>query len=222
MLLLDIMMPGMDGFECTAKVREREMGLELERLPIIALTAHALKGYEEKCLENDMDGYLSKPIDEQKLYDVLAKYSEGKEMPVAAPEASQVSQEEAAGDGEKTTPPESDESEPELKIVDQEVALKRVGGNATILKTIVTAFLGSSQKQFDAVEEAVTGGDAEKLRFAAHTFKGTVLNFEARKTAHTAQALEDLGRAGTTEGSTELLETLRDCYKELRAEMEKW
>lgn len=210
-LLLDIMMPGMDGFECTAKVRERERGMELERLPIIALTAHALKGYEEKCLENDMDGYLSKPIDEQKLYDVLAKYSEGKEMPVAAAETSEENEDEVPGG-----------DEPELKIVDQEVALKRVGGNATILKTIVTAFLGSSQKQFEAVEEAVSAADAEKLRFAAHTFKGTVLNFEARKTAHTAQALEDLGRAGTTEGSRDLLETLRDCYQELRGEMEKW
>lgn len=225
-LLLDIMMPGMDGFECTAKVRERERGLELERLPIIALTAHALKGYEEKCLENDMDGYLSKPIDEQKLYDVLAKYSEGKEMPVAAPETSEKSQDEAVEGEEKASQPDSEatdgDGEPELKIVDQEVALKRVGGNATILKTIVTAFLGSSQKQFEAVEEAVSAADAEKLRFAAHTFKGTVLNFEARKTAHTAQALEDLGRAGTTEGSKDLLETLRDCYQELRGEMEKW
>ena len=75
-LFLDIMMPGMDGFECTKHVREWEKtsGKE-ERLPIIALTAHALKGYDEKCLAADMDGYLSKPIDEKKLLEVLQKYA---------------------------------------------------------------------------------------------------------------------------------------------------
>lgn len=215
-LFLDIMMPGMDGFECTKRVRELESSNDWERLPIIALTAHALKGYDQKCLDADMDGYLSKPIDEKKMYEVLQRYAEDKEFeepptqPESGPETSEPPQDE-----------EHSEDEEELKVVDLDVALKRVGGNEQILKAIASAFLESSSKQFTDVEEALEAADPEALRFAAHTFKGTVLNFEARKTAKVAQTLEDLGRAGETEGASELLEQLRDCYQELRTEMEK-
>jgi signal transduction histidine kinase/CheY-like chemotaxis protein len=206
LLFLDIMMPGLDGFETTKRVRELESSSDWERLPIIALTAHALKGYEEKCLAADMDGYLSKPIDEKKMYEVLARYSEGKEIP-----------ETVAIEAEA----DEDKAEDDLKVVDLDVALKRVGGNVTILKTIAKAFLDSSQKQIEAVNDAVKASDPEALRFSAHTLKGTVLNFEARKTAATAQALEDLGRSGKIDGSAELLKELTARYSELREELEK-
>ena len=87
--------------------------------------------------------------------------------------------------------------------------------------TVAKAFLAASGKQFDDVEQAVREGDAEKLRFTAHTFKGTVLNFEARKTASVAQVLEDMGREGKVQGADELLEQLRRNYLEMKTEMEK-
>ena len=212
-LLLDIMMPGMDGFECTERIRENESRNNLPRLPIIALTAHALKGYEEKCLANDMDGYLSKPIDEGKMFDVLKKH---------APERDYSEPTEKKEELVVDAPVAEDEpSAEELKVIDLDVALKRVGGNETILKTVAKAFLAASGKQFDDVEQAVREGDAEKLRFTAHTFKGTVLNFEARKTASVAQVLEDMGREGKVQGADELLEQLRRNYLEMKTEMEK-
>lgn len=227
-LFLDIMMPGMDGFETTKRVRELEANSGWERLPIVALTAHALKGYEEKCLAADMDGYLSKPINEDKMYEVLVKYSEIKGVPVEVVERptkpEETAPEPAEAPAEKAeAPTEAAEETPteELKVVDLEVALKRVGGNEAILKTITAAFLKASEKQLEAVAEAAAGDDPEALRFAAHTFKGTVLNFEARKTAKVALELEDLGRDGTVEGATELVEELRECYAELRNEMER-
>jgi two-component system, sensor histidine kinase and response regulator len=67
-VLMDLQMPGMDGFEATAAIRQQEQG---NRLPIIALTAHAMKGDRERCLRAGMDGYLSKPIRAEKLYQVL-------------------------------------------------------------------------------------------------------------------------------------------------------
>ena len=109
----------------------------------------------------------------------------------------------------------------ELKVIDLDMTLKRVGGNQAILKTIATAFLEASTSQLEDVAVAVDSGDPEALRFAAHTFKGTVLNFEARKTAKPAQLLEEMGRAGEVGGAEELLLELRDCYQELRVELEK-
>ena len=72
-LLLDITMPEMDGFECTSVLRGQEA--QGKRLPIIALTAHALDGFEEKCLAQDMDGYLSKPLEADKLREILARFA---------------------------------------------------------------------------------------------------------------------------------------------------
>jgi two-component system sensor histidine kinase/response regulator len=229
-LLLDIMMPGMDGFECTRQVRVLEKSLGRDRLPIIALTAHALKGYEERCLEADMDGYLSKPIAEDKMFEVLAKHWPDRELPPelvkrSLAEESAASEQTAASEPAAGTQGESesgDEAAPEeLKVIDLDVSLKRVGGNMAILKAVVGAFLGASTAQLAEVEKAVAENAAEPLRFAAHTFKGTVLNFEARKTAAVAQALEDLGARNELEGAPELLEQLKACYQELRVEMEK-
>lgn len=243
-LLLDIMMPDMDGFECTAKVREREAASgEDVRLPIVALTAHALKGYEEKCLEADMDGYLSKPIDEKKLQEVLLKFGGDKEMPPPAEEAEEpaesaeeeapakkVDQEKPAKKSPEKKPEqkaaepaaaEAEDGEEELKVLDLDAVLSRVGGNEQFLKVITQTFLDASLKQFEAVKEAVEAQDPKALRFAAHALKGAVLNFEARKTAHWASELEDLGRAGSCEGAEGLLEHLDTTYFELRGELEK-
>lgn len=240
-LLLDIMMPDMDGFECTTHVRKREADAgEGARLPIVALTAHALKGYEEKCLAADMDGYLSKPIDEKKLQATLIKFGGDKEIPVVEePAAEEPKAEEPKAEEPKAEPkteeaekPKSEEpkteagatdedGEEELTVLDLDAVLARVGGNEQFLKVITQTFLDASLKQFDAVKDAVEAGDPKELRFAAHALKGAVLNFEARKTAKYASELEDLGREGSVEGAEALLEQLSTNYFELRGELEK-
>lgn len=209
-LLLDIMMPGMDGFECTRQVRELQARTSRRRIPILALTAHALKGYEERCLEGDMDGYLSKPIDEDRMFEALAKHTHSEASARPAVEEIPASGKEAG--------PKVEEGE---QVLDVEAALKRVGGNMAILKAIAQAFVGASVAQLDEVERAANDGPAEALRFAAHTFKGTVLNFGALKTAAVAQALEEMGGAGEIAAAPGMIDDLRACYLELRAELER-
>ena len=210
-LLLDIMMPGMDGFECTRHVREREARQGRDRLPIIALTAHASKGYAERCLEADMDGYLSKPINEERMFELLSAYS-----PVIPPDRSGQPED---GDGLKAEIPRREGEE--LKVLDIEVSLKRVGGNMEILKAVAKAFLDTSRDQVEALEKAIAADDPAQLRFAAHTFKGLVLNFDARRAAAAAQTLEDMAGDGDLRGALPALQELKHRYLELRAEVEK-
>jgi CheY-like chemotaxis protein len=72
-VLMDVQMPEMDGFECTAIIRDREQHTQV-RLPIIAMTAHAMKGDEARCLAAGMDGYLSKPIQPDEFFDVIERH----------------------------------------------------------------------------------------------------------------------------------------------------
>lgn len=185
LLLLDITMPDMDGFECTRHIRERETGDQ--RLPIIALTAHALKGFEEKCLAAGMDGYLSKPIDSSRLIDTLARFAPDL-PPVDSPQA-----------------------------VDMQATLARVNNNATVLEMVVEQFLKVSPDQVQAIEKAIASGDCRALELTAHTFKGSLLNFGAGRAAAVAEKLEFQGREGESlETAPALLEELKAEYGSVR------
>jgi two-component system, sensor histidine kinase and response regulator len=84
-VLMDLQMPEMDGFECTAIIRDREQMSAGTHLPIIAMTAHAMKGDEARCLAAGMDGYLSKPIDPDELFDVVERHLDGASVRASHP-----------------------------------------------------------------------------------------------------------------------------------------
>ncbi len=176
LMLLDITMPDMDGFECIARLRAQESE---GRLPVVALTAHALPGFQQLCLEAGMDGYLSKPITSEKLRQTLARFA----------------------------------SEQSL-VVDLQAVLHRIQGDEQVLNLVVEQFLELSPSQLQAVIEAE---DPESLRVAAHTLKGSLLNFGAMEAARTASQLEDMGREGRLKDSRKaLMAQLKDQCDQVR------
>ncbi len=190
-ILMDMQMPRMDGFEATRRIREMEK-TGSGHIPIIAMTAHALKGDREKCIEAGTDDYISKPVKMQALSSVLSK---------------------VLGGGKVKSPPET---------FDAEKALSHAGSNnPELLKRIVNIFLLEYPKQVQGLDEALKKNDAAGIRFIAHTVKGAVSNFGAQAAHEAAFALEKIGEGGDLSGAAKSLDNLKTALEKLAFELRK-
>ena len=186
-ILMDVQMPEMDGFEATAGIRERERATG-RRIPIIATTAHALRGDRERCLAAGMDGYLSKPIRAHELFDVLEEF--GKDSP-------------HDGDREAEVPAGED------AIWDRDHALQALDGDRSLLRELAVAFLEECPGLLRRIDDAVQTHNAAQLRMAAHTLRGTAAHFAARHAVAAAQALETMGHNGDLSGAEVAWQTMQ-------------
>jgi CheY-like chemotaxis protein len=177
-------MPDMDGLEATAaiRVRERQIG---GHLPIVAMTAHALRGDRERCLEAGMDEYISKPIHVRQLLETIERAVGGPE-----PEA-----------WSEATPEETD-------AVDWNEVLEVTRGDRQLLGTIVAAALDEVPRLLAAIREAVAAADPTALRLAAHTLKGSVQYFGATRAFELAFRLERMGQEGDVAAAPEVVNRL--------------
>jgi PAS domain S-box-containing protein len=179
-VLMDIQMPEMGGYEATAAIREKEKTTG-NHLPIVAMTAHAMKGDEERCLAAGMDGYVSKPLEVEDFFAAI----------------------EAAVQAHPTRP------SPELPqdILNRDTLLTRVEGDAVLLGQMAATFLQECPKHLSDIRQAVASRDSQALQRTAHALKGSVANFTARKATQAAQKLEMMGREGDlTKSEPALLE----------------
>jgi PAS domain S-box-containing protein len=176
LVLMDVQMPEMDGLEATSRIRarEREGG---GHVPIIAMTAHAMKGDRERCLDAGMDGYVSKPVQAQELFAAIARL-----LPDSSTQEAPASNVEGAA--------KADEH------VDLTEALTRVGGDAALLSELADLFLTISPGQLDELRDAVARREAPVVQRVAHSLKGSVGMFGVPTVYEAARRLEMLGRAG--------------------------
>jgi two-component system, sensor histidine kinase and response regulator len=187
-VLMDVQMPGMDGMEATAAIRAREKSLGFH-LPIIGVTAHAMKGDRERCLEGGMDGYVSKPIRPEKLLTELARL-----VPGSIPREPQ--------------PATSPAFVIPAGSLDRSALLDRVEGDMDLLGDIIELFKEDSVRQLAAIQEAIDKKDAAALRRAAHTLKGTCGNLGAPEAAATALELEKQATAADLSQAQEVVRLL--------------
>jgi PAS domain S-box-containing protein len=199
-VLMDVQMPEMDGLEAAAHVRRREQQTG-GRLPLIALTAYAMKGDRERCLAAGMDGYVSKPIRADELFAALE---------AAVPPAAEG---EPAAAPAPPAPPPPPETEP---VFDEAAALARVDGDRDLLKTLVELFFETCPEQLTQLRAAVAAGDAATVRRLAHTIKGAVGTFGAGPAVEAAARLETMAREGTLGGAEEARAALDAAVERLK------
>ncbi|HKD35511.1 MAG TPA: response regulator, partial [Pirellulales bacterium] len=217
-VLMDVQMPVMDGLEATAAIRfrEKESG---QHVPIIAMTAHAMKGDREQCLAAGMDGYVAKPIRAEELLAALEKYAavadsdeeERQELNQPVPAMHSATQSTASDGNNGGHTPNGDSA----VSFDSAEALRQVGGDRALLAELSAAFRTESQSLMVQIREAITTGDAAALRRAAHTLKGAAGVFGARAAYDIAKHLESLAAAGDMAPAAGLLAELEAKIDEL-------
>ncbi|GAF84947.1 unnamed protein product, partial [marine sediment metagenome] len=208
MVLMDCQMPEMDGYEATQAIREQEKEGKVlyragNRLPIIALTANAVKGDRESCLEAGMDDYLSKPVEPFELIEMInSKLScdEAAEEPACEPSTGRDTQ-ETVEPGSRT----ADKSAP----FDMTSLLSRCMGSQEFLGKILTKFETTAAKYLKDIEEGIEAADAEQVGRLAHSLKGAAANLSAESLRQAALEMEQLGKSGELTNAGECLEKLK-------------
>ena len=196
LVMMDVQMPVLDGCEATKIIRTEEK-ITGRHIPIVAMTAHAMKGDREMCLEAGMDGYVSKPINLPELYETIDNL-----FPMIKKD----------GDQEPC-------SEPRANIINREALLERVSGDMDLLRELVEIFMDDSLRLVDRIRRAVMRKDADDLERAAHGLKGCVLNFEAKTAADIAEVIEAMGRNRNLTQAQNVLTELDEQIGVLRTEL---
>ena len=170
-ILMDVQMPKKDGIEATRMIRLRERNTG-EHVPIIALTAHAMKGDREQCLEAGMDTYISKPLHKEDLLKTLSRFSRVVEF---AP-----SSREKARDGEQ---------------MDVASALQIAGGDRELLEELCGVFLEDTPALLDQLARSLEDEEPEPIGRIAHKLKSTAETIGGRRACEAARVVEELARA---------------------------
>jgi CheY-like chemotaxis protein/HPt (histidine-containing phosphotransfer) domain-containing protein len=182
LVLMDVQMPVMDGYEATKQIRniEKTTGTHM---PIIAMTAHAMRGDREKCLEAGMDDYVSKPMKAVELFAAVDRV--------------------LACKTEQERPVKTDKPEIDLTNI-----IEAVDGDMTVVKELVGDFLNEIPKQINNLRDSIQTADAHHVERQAHSLKGAVANFGAKAAQSLAFELERMGRESRLDGSVEIFDRL--------------
>jgi signal transduction histidine kinase/DNA-binding response OmpR family regulator len=204
-VLMDVEMPDMDGFQATAIIREKEK-ISGKHIPIIAMTAYAMKGDRERCLMADMDGYVPKPLRHQDLLETIQTLV--MDVPNIPTDA----------------PPEK----PAVEVLDEALLVSRVDSDPQLLRDLVDLFLEECPRLVDEIRVALERKDAKAVQRSAHSLNGSTSNLAAQMASEAALKLERLARAGellhAESALQELefqLERLKPALLAARAETEK-
>jgi signal transduction histidine kinase/DNA-binding response OmpR family regulator/HPt (histidine-containing phosphotransfer) domain-containing protein len=225
LVLMDVQMPEIDGLEATRLIRrrEREHG---GHVPIIALTAHAMKGDRDRCIEAGMDDYISKPVGPEALRGIVVRWASPhvrQEPPHPVSESTTASKQATISAACAVVPSEVSGratcDEPD--VFDQAALHARVEDDLDLLAEIVELYLAHSPQLVAEIDAAVAARDAQKITSAAHTLKGMFKNLCATKSAEAALHLELIGSSSDLTKADQSLASLKEEIKTLRVVLEE-
>ena len=200
-VLMDCRMPRLDGYDATRRIRQAEP--EGVRVPIVAMTASALEGERERCLDAGMDDFLTKPVERAQLASMMRRWARDEESPGPRPMTGSGS---ATRSGRAAALKEISPDVLDPVRVQMLDALLKDG--VTFFERTAISFMGRVGDQVQSIRDAASAGDAGRLAAAAHQLKGSALNLGVPHVAQAAARLEELGDEGRTQGAAEHLARL--------------
>jgi CheY-like chemotaxis protein len=209
LVLMDCMMPEMDGFEATAIIRDPGSGVLNHRVPIVAMTANAMAGDRDACLKAGMDDYLSKPVKKEDLSMILEKWLK--------PEAPRHN----AG-GIAAEAPAEKKGDPQAAplLFDKAGLLYNFDGDVDFAESILKEALTEIPKYVESLQEHCQGEDMQAIRLQAHTIKGTAANLCTPALRDIAHKIETASKSGDVASAREflpeLVQTMRMTLEAIR------
>lgn len=211
-VLMDIQMPVMGGFEATKNIRgfekiivENETNKPL-KTPIIAMTAHAMDGYRQLCLDAEMDDYITKPLLRKNLLAMVEKWTPDQKQTVEIEQAPAV---EDVTINTDNTP------------MDYDSALKEFMGKKDILTKVLNVFLDNAKEQIQTLRKAVADKDFELIRTESHKIKGGAANLTANRLSGIAKELEVVGQTENIDKADDLLSDFQTEFGHLEKYLQK-
>jgi PAS domain S-box-containing protein len=193
-VLMDVHMPGLNGYEATAKIRQSEQGTG-RHVPIIAMTANAMKGDRELCLAAGMDDYIAKPLRSAELFHVVEQFS---------PRTPAQDADQTSGDAESPAN-RTPAAEPPFDLAE----FRESTGDEKLMRKLVSIFAEDSQKYLRKAEKALAAGKAKPLYEAAHSLKGMIGVYAAKKALKLANELCEYAHAEDLKGAQVMLDQLK-------------
>lgn len=210
LILMDCQMPELDGYETTRQIRAGNAGEQYLDIPIVAMTANAMMGDKEKCLDAGMSDYLSKPIDSDKLRLKLHQWltashgAGGAEADLFSPPV-------------ESKPDEQDAQVGECQTWDREGLMKRAMGKESLFNSIVTLFMEDIPTRVDSLLLAAECENIEQLRQSAHTVKGVAANIGAEMLRKEAETIESAAKIFDIDSIKKNIPAFSLAYSELKA-----
>ena len=202
LLLSDVHMPHMDGYELTRTIRKNEKKTGAH-LPIVAITANALQGEGDRCLEAGMDAYMSKPARMKDMRNCLEKWIGKKASGKASPPARKGTAGSAALGASKT----ADE------VVQLDDLIELLSNDEDVINSILSKFPAAAEEEVGKIESAHNAGEWAEIGQVGHKLKGSSLMIGANQLADICEGLEAAGTAGDEAVAGELITKLRPALK---------
>ncbi len=241
LVLMDVQMPEMDGIAATKRIRSQESEIRSRepesgeissdfqpstfnlqrprRLPVIALTAHAMRGDRERFMEAGMDDYIAKPVEPARLAEVLEKW-----LPVAEDGGRNTGDDAGRSDGRRSDSKKENlvhsENETGPPVFDQADLLRRLGGDEQLATTILRDYIHDTPPRLNSLNKAIHRQDTKTVHELAHLLRGSSATIGAKALAAVGRDLEIAGKNGELTGLAQLLSKMEKEFERLRYMLE--
>ncbi|MGD9731046.1 MAG: CHASE domain-containing protein [Desulfamplus sp.] len=228
LVIMDIQMPVMDGFEAARRIRSSKSEVLNRKIPIIAMTANAMQGDRDKCLDAGMNDYIAKPINPDDLTLILKRWllphikyknEPANQTQISTDDKNKMESTENR-EIEQNMPIKQKEDKSDTPIWDRESMMIRVMNDPTLASIVIEGFLEDVPKQIESLSDYIDIGDIGSVKLQAHTIKGASSQVGGERVRTTAYEIEKLAAAGDLADARVLVEELKEQFQILKQEIE--